>query len=66
MDAGKVGLDMLNWMNNMRTLRYNSTNKAIWDKFVTDAKNGHIMFLRDYMDYHSERFRDHSLMVVNL
>jgi hypothetical protein len=65
MDAEKVGLDMLNWMNDMHTLRFNSTNKAIWDKFVTDAKNGHFMFLRDYMDYHSERFRDHSLMVVN-
>ena len=39
--------------------------KAIWDDFVKESKNGHFMFFRDYMDYHSDRFSDHSLLVFN-
>jgi hypothetical protein len=41
---------------------YQSSNKEQWDNFILNAKNGHFMFCRDYMDYHSDRFRDHSLM----
>ena len=37
--------------------------KSEWDKFAISAKNGHFMFQRDYMDYHSDRFTDFSLMV---
>lgn len=41
---------------------YESINKPEWDTFVGNAKNSHFMFYRDYMDYHSDRFKDHSLM----
>lgn len=34
----------------------------IWNIFNKDSKNGLFMFNRDYMDYHSDRFTDHSLM----
>lgn len=33
-----------------------------WDDFVATAKNALFMFSRGYMDYHADRFRDHSLM----
>ena len=33
-----------------------------WDNFVLSAKNGHFMFCRKYMDYHSDRFVDNSLI----
>lgn len=36
-----------------------------WDDFVTHAKNSHFMFYRDYMDYHSDRYLDHSLIFQN-
>ena len=36
--------------------------KAEWDAFVKSSKNGTFLFVRDYMDYHSDRFIDHSLM----
>lgn len=49
----------------MRAVRYSSAKKGIWDDFVKESKNGHFMFLRDYMDYHSDRFSDHSLLVFN-
>ncbi|EAL8658151.1 GNAT family N-acetyltransferase, partial [Campylobacter coli] len=34
----------------------------IWNNFNKDAKNGLFMFDRNYMDYHSDRFMDNSLM----
>jgi hypothetical protein len=34
-----------------------------WDAFVAGSKNGTFLFLRDYMDYHADRFTDHSLIV---
>ncbi len=33
-----------------------------WNQFVAESKNGTFLFDRRYMDYHQDRFRDHSLM----
>jgi hypothetical protein len=38
--------------------------KALWDEFVSRAKNATFLFYRDYMDYHKDRFTDASLMVL--
>lgn len=38
--------------------------KSKWDAAVKQARNGHFMFLRDYMDYHSDRFKDVSFMLL--
>jgi hypothetical protein len=43
--------------------RYSPQRKAIWDDFLSTAKNATFLFRRDYMDYHSDRFQDHSLLV---
>lgn len=41
-----------------------SPDKAIeWNQFVVQSKNGTFLFDRCYMDYHSDRFIDHSLMI---
>jgi acetyltransferase-like isoleucine patch superfamily enzyme/CheY-like chemotaxis protein len=45
--------------------RYTACRKREWDKFVNAAKNATFLFSRDYMDYHSDRFADHSLMIFN-
>lgn len=37
----------------------------VWDKFVEGSKNGTFLFMRGYMDYHQDRFTDHSLMFYN-
>ncbi len=47
---------------NLKTILYNSEFKNIWDEFVDNSKNGTFMLKRDYMDYHSDRFKDFSLM----
>lgn len=41
---------------------YTSSCKAEWDAFVRTSRNGTFLFMRDYMDYHADRFRDCSLM----
>ena len=33
-----------------------------WNQFVSASKNGTFLFDRRFMDYHSDRFSDHSLM----
>ncbi len=44
--------------------RYNEENdKEEWDQFVKDSKQGTFLLERSYMDYHSDRFHDHSLMI---
>ena len=42
--------------------RYNIADATIWDAFVDASKNGTFMLKRGYMDYHSDRFPDHSMM----
>ena len=37
--------------------------KSEWDAFVSASKNGLFLFYRDYMDYHHDRFPDHSLLI---
>jgi len=46
-------------------IRYTSELQPQWDTFAQNAKNYHFMFLRSYMDYHSDRFEDHSLMLYH-
>jgi hypothetical protein len=43
--------------------RYVPERKTAWDEFVHGAKNGTFLFCRDYMDYHADRFVDHSLLI---
>jgi len=43
-------------------VRYNHERKEKWNQFVAEAKNGNFLFDRNYMEYHSERFTDHSLL----
>lgn len=46
----------------LRICRYEPKDKALWDDFISKSKNGTFLFRRDYMDYHSDRFADCSLM----
>ncbi len=46
----------------IQTRVYNPELKSLWNEFVSSAKNGMFLFDRDYMEYHSDRFSDHSLM----
>ncbi len=41
---------------------YTSQIATVWDNFVSTSKNATFLFHRNYMDYHSDRFVDHSLL----
>lgn len=43
-------------------VRYNPEYKKNWDDLVSRSKNGVFLFYRDYMEYHSDRFNDYSLL----
>ncbi len=42
---------------------YSHEHADEWNQFVAQSKNGTFLFDRRYMDYHADRFHDHSLMV---
>ncbi len=45
--------------------RYQLADRSIWNEFVANAKNATFLFHRDFMEYHSDRFEDFSLLVFN-
>jgi hypothetical protein len=45
--------------------RYNPSDATLWNDFVGQSKNATFLFHRDYMDYHADRFMDHSLLVYD-
>ncbi|MBC7522948.1 MAG: GNAT family N-acetyltransferase [Flavobacterium sp.] len=42
---------------------YHQDDFELWNTFVSEAKNATFLFHRDFMEYHSNRFLDYSLMV---
>ena len=42
--------------------RYTANDHDVWNRYVSKARNATFLFYREYMDYHSDRFSDHSLM----
>jgi len=49
----------------MNIIKYTKEYKIQWNDFVKNCKNTHFFFLRDYMEYHSDRFDDYSLLVFD-
>ncbi|MHA6248707.1 GNAT family N-acetyltransferase [Pontibacter sp. CAU 1760] len=46
----------------IEVIRYSAGYKTAWDAFVAGSKNGTFLLYRDYMEYHADRFSDHSLL----
>lgn len=44
---------------------YTAARAAEWDDLVARSRNGSLLHLRGYMDYHSDRFKDASLLAFN-
>jgi len=45
--------------------KYTPQRKAEWEDVVRHSRNGTFLHMRDYMDYHSDRFSDFSLMALH-
>lgn len=50
-------------MKNYTVKYYTAQDYAIWNAFVSSAKNAAFLLHRDFMEYHSDRFEDSSLLV---
>lgn len=50
-------------MTTCEVKKYTPEFKKEWDNFVKISKNGSFLFYRDFMEYHSDRFSDFSLMI---
>lgn len=49
----------------MEIIPYSSERRAEWDAMVARARNGYFLFYRGFMEYHSDRFTDMSLMAYD-
>lgn len=55
--------DFTQYRNELVTaVRYDASRREEWNSFVGESKNGTFLLDRNYMDYHSDRFTDSSLM----
>jgi hypothetical protein len=49
----------------IRVERYQPEQRSRWNEFIARSKNGVFLFHRDYMEYHADRFVDHSLVFLD-
>jgi hypothetical protein len=49
----------------MKIIKYENSWSEKWNHFIDHSKNGSFLFKRNFMEYHSDRFEDHSLLVVD-
>ncbi|WP_300490103.1 GNAT family N-acetyltransferase [Flavobacterium sp.] len=50
-------------MENFKIRKYSEKDYNLWNDFVNQSENGTFLFLRDFMEYHKDRFEDGSLMI---
>ncbi|ERL99462.1 hypothetical protein HIMB11_00408 [Rhodobacteraceae bacterium HIMB11] len=43
--------------------RYKPKQKALWDQLLRESNAGNLIIHRDFLEYHSDRFEDFSIMV---
>ncbi len=44
---------------------YQPKDFDVWNTFISSAKNATFLFHRNFMEYHSDRFQDYSLLVLD-
>ena len=52
-------------MKNYTVRLYEGNDYENWNAFIGQAKNATFLFHRDFMEYHSDRFQDYSLIVLD-
>lgn len=52
-------------MKNYTIRKYEPGDAPLWNAFIGKAKNATFLFNRGFMDYHSDRFTDHSLLAFD-
>ncbi|WP_130734573.1 FemAB family protein [Flavobacterium sp. J27] len=52
-------------MKTYQVKKYTTDYYSKWNEFVDQAKNATFLFHRDFIEYHSDRFEDYSLLVFD-
>ncbi|MES2574139.1 MAG: GNAT family N-acetyltransferase [Bacteroidota bacterium] len=52
-------------MKKISVKRYEPKDYDSWNAFIGQAKNATFLFDRDFMEYHSDRFQDYSLIILD-
>lgn len=52
-------------MKDYSVRQYTASDFELWNTFVSDSKNGTFLFNRNFMEYHSNRFQDFSLLIFS-
>lgn len=52
-------------MKTYHVKKYTKEYYRLWNDFVANAKNATFLFHRDFMEYHSDRFEDYSLLIFD-
>lgn len=50
---------------NVYVKKYENGDRDAWNRFIAESKNGVFLFDRNYMEYHSDKFTDNSLLFYN-
>jgi hypothetical protein len=50
---------------NFEIKKYSPEHKKTWDDLISLSKNATFLLYRNYMDYHMDRFNDHSLLIFH-
>lgn len=48
----------------IKITRYSSDMASEWNAFIAESRNATFLFNRGYMDYHADRYNDHSLIAA--
>lgn len=51
-------------MTTISIKKYDPFYAVLWDEMVSKAKNGTFLFYRDFIEYHKDRFEEHSVLVL--
>lgn len=52
-------------MKKIKIIPYQIKHFELWNNFLAKAKNANFLFDRNFMEYHSDRFKDNSLLIFN-
>lgn len=48
---------------NISLIKYEDSFKSEWNNHIRNSKNPHFFFLRDFIEYHKDRFNEHSIII---
>lgn len=49
----------------IEVIKYSENFREDWNRFLATCKNRHFMFQREFMEYHADRYVEHSQLVFN-